>query len=140
MVPMERRLRPCRFRNLNSLERGVICNGCGGKGGFFRPPQYRFRASCNHHDFNYWIGGGDVERKEADDQFLAATLEDAGLAESWWRRLWLRGAAYRYYWAVRAFGGKFFNFKDASETDDQLWLRVERLMNAKGFDVEANDD
>lgn len=136
-IPIERRVRPCRFRNLNQVERAVICNGCGGKGGWLDPPDYKFRASCDHHDFNYWLGGSLEDRKRADEQFLEAMLEDA--VGPWWKRLWLKGAAWRYYWAVRAFGWKFFNLRPP-ETDAAIWDRLERAMTAEGYDVEARYD
>lgn len=130
-----RRFKPCRYENINSLERSVICNGCGGKGGRFNPPEYNFTCDCNHHDFNYWLGGTKRDRKKADVQFLKALLVSANRM-AWYdvRRYWRRGAAYRYYWAVRAFGGKFFSLHkvlgvQSPETNKEAWTRLERLMD-----------
>lgn len=97
------------FKDLTLEERKLVCNGCGGKGGWFDPPEYRFHASCNLHDFKYWVGCTDADRKKADEEFYAAMLEDAKRGKNAFRRWWLRRAAQRYYWAVRWFGGKYFH-------------------------------
>ena len=144
VVPPERSSKPCRFRNLTDLEIKIICNGCGAKGGWFKPPDYCFTASCNRHDFSYWLGGGYLERKRADEGFLRAMLHDAYWMVTryaynrpvlkrrpWWRRYWLKGAAYRYYWAVRIGGKSAFN-KHAPENQDQQWSRLERHMETQG--------
>jgi len=144
-VPIERRSKPCRFRNLTDLEIRIICNGCGVKGGWFKPPDYRFKASCDQHDFNWWLGGNKQDLKRSDRAFLKAMLHDAkytrcGTLRPWWRRCWYKGAAYRYYWAVIArqsdvgvtlFGKGGFNFH-APENQDQQWSRLERYMDANG--------
>ena len=129
-VPPERRKFPCRYRYLNSLERSELCNGCGGKGGLFNPPDYRFTASCDHHDFNYFLGWTKKDRKQSDVQFLGAMLQDSDTAPSWWRRYWLKGAAWRYYWAVRLVGGKFFY--ETFRVDE--WRAVENHMTSEGYD------
>lgn len=96
-----------KFSELTPREVAAICNGCGGKGGWVRPPQFRFRADCNHHDFHYWRGGSERDRRKADRQFLLSMIGDS---------LELRGprqffhilAAIVYYNAVRFCGRKFF--------------------------------
>ncbi len=174
VVPPERRSKPCRYRNLTEVEKNVICNGCGAKGGWFKPPNYCFTASCNHHDFNWWLGGNRDDLDKSNRAFFKSMLQDAiwrhtgtqggalvawryagndGRVEHfvkrpWWRRVWYKGAAWRYYWAVTARQSKLvvglvgkgtFNFH-APEKQDQQWSRLEKLMTARGFDVEANFD
>ena len=50
-----------KYEELDVKQKAYICNGCGGKGGFVKPP-YRifFNASCNHHDYGFWKGGGTI--------------------------------------------------------------------------------
>lgn len=127
-VARYRRTKPCRFLRLTDRERDAVCNGCGGKGGWFNPPDYGFRASCDHHDFNYWLGGSEEDRRRADRQFRDAMMRDVRAAPLW-RRPWLWGAAWRYYWAVRWFGGQFFLYH-GGETEDQRWSRLERVVGA----------
>jgi len=93
-----------RFNDLTDEEKEMICNGCGPKGGLIPIPNFRFEASCNHHDFNYYIGCTEKQRKKADKQFLAAMRLDAG------RNIYYRVWAYTYYMAVRAFGKKCFYY------------------------------
>ena len=106
-----------KFRNLTDDQRAEICNGCGAMGGWFQPPDYIFTASCDQHDFNYWLGGGDAERKKADLQFYQAMKRDANSAP-WWKRWFYKGAAWRYYTAVRAFGKKAFYYGPTRTWED----------------------
>lgn len=141
-VPQRRKQSPCRFRNLSRAEIETICNGCGG---WFDPPDYNFTASCNHHDFNYWLGGTEADRKKADDEFLVAMLADARSFNDGpaflrpVRRWWRQGAAYRYWLAVRVAGKKFFHYT-AGKPEGKLlektrWMRLERLMKVHGHEV-----
>lgn len=119
----------CRWWSLSDRERAALGNGCGSKGGWFDPPDYLFTASCCHHDFNYWLGGSEADRAKADRQFLVAMLIDASRAP-WWARWWLRGAAWRYYLAVRWFGARHFNYR-RPESNQETWSRLERAMSSR---------
>lgn len=103
------------WHDMTSDQRAAISNGCGGKGGWFRPPQFRFRASCDRHDFGYWIGGDESDRRWCDARFLGAMVADAVLLPIWKRPFHLL-MAYVYYRAVRAFGSKFFKYGEKSKT------------------------
>lgn len=92
---------------LNSPE----CNGCWGKGGFIKPPlRAFFKASCNIHDWWYYVGGTELDRKERDLGFLKYMKQDClwirNLAKRYFFLMW----AYLYYFAVRQFGWKYFNY------------------------------
>lgn len=93
-----------KYENLHDDERRVITNGCGAKGGWVKPPQFRFKASCDHHDFGYWRGGDETDRKIADARFFGAMVTDAAML-SWYRRPVHLLLSYVYYRAVR-FGGR----------------------------------
>lgn len=92
-------------------------NGCGGKGAWLNPPDWLFEASCDHHDFNYWLGGDEAARKEADWQFYQAMLADAAAA-SWWKRPWYKMVAWSYYKAVRYFASSFFHYGPERTLED----------------------
>jgi len=94
-------------------------NGCGGKGHWLDPPEWLFTASCDHHDFNYWLGGDEQARLEADWQFYQAMLIDASKA-SWWKRPWYKLMAWAYYKAVRWFAKDYFHYADEERTLDDL--------------------
>jgi Prokaryotic phospholipase A2 len=93
-----------RFGNLTDTQRKLICNGCGKKGGWLKPPQFFFKASCDHHDFNYWLGYQESDREKADLQFYEAMKEDAITAESWIVKKFHLLMAWIYYRAVRCRG------------------------------------
>lgn len=113
---------PVRWRDLSSttisalFEAGVL-NGCGGKGSWLRPPSWLSFASCDQHDFNYWIGGDEAARALADRQFYDASLEDVR-GFCWWRRPLARVRALAYYIAVRLFGNPFFRHGVEREWQD----------------------
>jgi hypothetical protein len=113
-----------RFRDLTPTQKTIICNGCGGKGGVLNPPDFLFVASCDHHDFNYWLGFTEKHREKADVQFYEAMLIDANNGP-WYKRWWLRIMARTYYCAVRKFGAKNFYYADKERTLEDLLKIVE---------------
>ena len=111
-----------RYKDLTDTQKQAICNGCGGKGGFINPPEFLFHASCNHHDFRYWRGCTEADRKDADDSFYKWMKVD--VSES---KLYLKPyyhfLAWSYYKAVRLFGKKYFNYSDKPKTLEDLEKR-----------------
>jgi hypothetical protein len=98
-----------KYKDLTPEEKRKICNGCGGKGGKINPPEFKFNASCNHHDFNYWRGHTESDRRKADKEFYKAMKGDARKLP-WYRRSIHFSLAYIYYKAVRISGKKFFYY------------------------------
>lgn len=92
------------YTRLSPATKAVLCNGCGPKGAFVPVPEFIFTASCNHHDYRYFIGGTERDRYHADRDFYVAMRRDANdypqLAKRSRYRLW----AWLYYKAVRIFG------------------------------------
>ena len=93
-----------KYSQLTDKQKKAICNGCGGKGGWVKPPNFLFKASCNQHDFYYWRGGSEEDRLKADDSFYEAMLVDVSCS------VWYKTVAYIYYIAVRLCGSKYFNY------------------------------
>lgn len=108
-----------RFVDLTPEERAIVCNGCGGKGLWLKPPDWLFKASCDHHDFNYWLGCTEEDRRRADWQFYLAMIEDT-LSAPWWRRPFARARAWVYYTAVRLFAKSFFYYGPRERTREDL--------------------
>lgn len=96
------------YSELTDKQKSLVCNGCGGKGGLVKPPNFLFKASCNQHDFYYWRGGTEEDRLKADKAFYEAMLVDVSNAE-WYNKVQYKAIAYIYYKAVRRFGAKYFN-------------------------------
>lgn len=124
-IPPARRAKPLVYENLTAEEAEVLTNGCGGKGGWFRPPPYVFTLDCNRHDLEYWIGGTREDRKAADRRFYDRMVERIWKV-AWYRWPWLRGAAWRYHTAVRLFGDKYFH-----RGERRTWWDVERIMQER---------
>lgn len=100
-------------------------NGCGPKGGWVPVPEFIFTASCDHHDFNYWIGYTKEDRKKADKQFYNAMKEDCdelraedGLGRILYFRY--RYWSWLYYRAVRMLGGNFFHYAASERTREDI--------------------
>ena len=108
-----------RYVDLSEEDKGFIINGCGAKGGPFNPPDFIFTASCDQHDFNYWLGCTEADRLEADFQFYQAMIVDAYEA-SWYSRYFYCFLAWIYYKAVRVFGKKFFYYGSKKRTRKDL--------------------
>ena len=106
------------FKDLTNKQKKKICNGCGGKGGFINPPEFLFHASCNHHDFLYWRGSTEEDRKKADRTFYEYMHLDIANEPSRLKRLYYLFWAYSYYKAVRVFGREFFHY--ASTPRDKI--------------------
>ena len=109
-----------RYRDLTPEQKKVVCNGCGPKGLFIKPPDFMFKASCNHHDFNYWVGCNKLHRKKADLQFYKEMLKDAG--DSKYYRLW----AQAYYRAVRIGGIFCFHWAKKQRTLEDLLILISK--------------
>jgi hypothetical protein len=99
------------FDLLNEEQIKKICNGCGGKGGWFDPPDFMFEASCDHHDFNYWLGCSEADRKKADQGFYEAMKRDVTNLP-WFRKPLAYWLAFNYYMAVRICGKDFFYYAE----------------------------
>jgi len=69
-------------------------------------PEFFCHASCDHHDFNYWLGCTEEDRKKADDQFYTEMQRDA--TGNPWRQM----VAWLYYQFVRRFGVAYFHYAD----------------------------
>ena len=108
-----------RFHELTPEQRAFVCNGCGRKGGLLDPPDWMFTASCDHHDFNYWLGYRELDRAKADWQFYQAMLEDASRSP-WWSRAWHKLMAWAYYKAVSYFGKAAFHYGERERTLEDL--------------------
>jgi len=109
-----------RFRDLTYHQRMVICNGCGSKGGIIPVPEFLFHASCNHHDFQYFIGGNRLQRKKADLQFYREMIRDAG--HSRYYKFWAKV----YYRAVRWFSAPYFHWGTQRDLNDLERIIIER--------------
>jgi hypothetical protein len=96
------------YEFLTPEQKKEICNGCGGKGGFIKPPlRAFFKTSCNHHDYGYWCGCTEAERKN-DDKGLRKSMKEDVAGLPWYKKPLYMPWCYLYYRGVRVAGAKFF--------------------------------
>lgn len=77
-------------------------------------PEFVFTESCDHHDFNYWIGFSEADRMRADRQFFAAMRKQAG------RNPIYQTLALVYFLAVRSCGWACFHYADRERDEHDL--------------------
>jgi|TARA_Y100000296_G_C5177394_1_gene260914 uncharacterized cysteine cluster protein YcgN (CxxCxxCC family) len=119
-----------KFSKLTEFEKNKICNGCGGKGGWIKAPSWIFAtASCDHHDFNYWMGYEEPHRVKADLAFYLAMKKDIRNLP-WWRKPLAYVCAMSFYRAVRIAGSKFFNYSDRKKTWKDIYLTMQKIDTA----------
>lgn len=114
------------YKLLTPEQKKEICNGCGGKGSWVKPPLSVFYdTSCNHHDYGYWCGACEEDRLKDDTKLREMMRKDCA------RLPWYKQALYRpwclfYYQAVRAKGDNYFYWGKEKRwpipTEDQLKL------------------
>jgi hypothetical protein len=103
-----------KFRELTAAEIKKVCNGCGAKGGWIKPPDFIYEDSCQHHDYNYYLGFTEEHRKKADKQFyedMRRQIKEVNIL----RRPALHVVAYGYYRAVRWYGEDSFYYGDKEQ-------------------------
>lgn len=77
-------------------------------------PEFVFHEACDHHDFNYWLGCTDEDRKKADVEFLQEMIRLANYNEGYIQ------LAFIYFNAVRRFGGTCFHYADRERDETDL--------------------
>ena len=117
------------YEDLNTEEKKYLCNGAGRKGFWgWIVPEFVFTEPSNRHDFKYWQGGSEEDRKIADREYLNQLLDTAeyrknGKKRSLLSRMFLRRMAFIYYTAVtecggsRSLGGFYYTEKKRSRVD-----------------------
>lgn len=103
------------YEQLTTHQKDRICNGCGSKGGLINPPEFLFHASCNRHDFRYWLGCTEEDRKNADDSFYKWMKKDISICK-WYLKPYYHLWAWVYYKAVRLLGKKHFYYSNKPRT------------------------
>jgi len=103
------------YLSISDDEKNEICNGIGASEGLSKHfPNTIWFLDCteagNIHDYDYYIGGTSYDKQVADTVFLfnLYALIQKG---SWLLRGIRRDRANAYYLALRACGGKHYNFK-----------------------------
>ena len=87
------------------------CNGCWWKGGWIKPPYHKFfEASCNAHDWGYYQWWTEYDRMKVDKGFLKYMKQDCDRIGNIFLRIFYKTRAYIYYYFVRKFWHKYFNY------------------------------
>jgi len=116
---------PEEYWELTETEKKQICNGCGGRGGKlnFLIPQKHFQEACNIHDYMYYIGRTQEDKRKADAVLLynldTIVKNMKGIKKWWYKKL-----AKTFYEAVHNFGDYYFwkdkRFKDLTKQEIEV--------------------
>lgn len=126
-----------RYSDLTQEQIDFICNGCGGKGGLIKPPNFIFLASCKHHDFRFWVGHTWEHFFKANKDFYVMMKRDIANIKFYeegmnWRekivsiskasakKAYYHTWAFSYFSAVNVGGMKYFYFADKPKTLEVL--------------------
>jgi len=113
---------PKEYWELTKAEKILICNACGGRGGKlnFLIPQKHFQEACNIHDYMYYIGRTQEDKREADATLLY-NLDQIVNQMSGIKKWWYKKLAKTFYEAVSKFGDYYFwkgkRFEDLVERE-----------------------
>jgi len=100
------------YEDLTVAQKEAICNGCGGKGSWVKPPhRIFFKASCNHHDYGYYKGCTEKDRLAADQKLYKRMQEDC-IGLPMFKKIQYKPWCWLYYRAIRMMGGSFFYYAD----------------------------
>lgn len=105
---------PTEFWYASNKERSKICNGCGPDSGLDCVPDtiwfLNISKACDIHDYMYHMALPCIGKKEeADRVFLNNMYRIIEQKTKWkWLKFLRRRRAYKYYLAVKHFGGLFF--------------------------------
>jgi len=99
-----------KYEDLTPKQKATIINGCGGKGGWVRPPHgVFFKTSCSHHDYGYFKGHTEENRAAADRMLYRLMREDCSTL-SFFKKLRYRPWCLAYYLGVRVMGWRYFYY------------------------------
>lgn len=124
-----------KYEDLTAYEKKYLCNGAGRKGwqGWI-VPEFVFTEPSNKHDFRYWQGCTEADRKFADREYLFGLLDRAEYRKNLEKRfilmrIFLRRMAFIYYTAVTECGGSRslggFHYDDFKRTKIDLIHEME---------------
>ena len=110
------------YKDLNGYDKLLIVNGCKPE---WMPKWVQvdliFGCSCNQHDVDYFAGGLEADRLEADKKFLESMKNRIKQSKLCCFKKWLlKRAANSYYKLVRKFGDSTFEYRHRKTEDGKL--------------------
>ncbi len=116
-----------KYSDLTKHQKAFITNGCGGKGGYINPPNFIFKASCNHHDFLFWRGHTKKDFIQANKDFYRwMKIDIKELKSRWHKKAYYHIWAFTYFSAVNIAGTKYFYFGERMKTLEDLEKEIEK--------------
>ena len=122
------------YELLTIEQKKEICNGCGGKGSWIKPPlKAFFKTDCDHHDYGYWCGVTEKERKNNDVNLMLFMSKDCTTLP-WWKFLFYYPWCVIYYLAVRRCGKGYFYWGKEKRWPIPTKGQIDRLFLLGHFD------
>jgi hypothetical protein len=100
---------PAGYWNLTDEQKKEICNGCGGRNSVLTKflPQGTFKECCNIHDYMYFIGRTEEDKKLADRVFYL-NLNRVVKHKKGFQKFVKKIIAKTYFTAVKKYGDYYF--------------------------------
>ena len=98
-----------------------IFNGVGSREFFIDPHDLIFKQAAMAHDFAYWRGGSNEDRKLSDKIYLEDSLDAVRRQRKWTRPIYFV-IAYIYYGFLKMLGKYAFEYRERPcESWDELY-------------------
>lgn len=115
-----------RFQDLTQEQQDFVSDDCGNH--FLDVPDFMWTDACREHDFGYWLGCTENDRRRVDEAWYHQMLQavDDTDSELFKYNKWVyKLLATLYFFAVRMFSWRFFNYGNSYKTQQDLVLEME---------------
>ena len=125
--------------DLNGYDRLLIVNGCKPE---WMPKWINadliFKPACTQHDIDYFAGGCEQDKKEADRIFLNSMIALVTAQNfNWFKRWWYTRAAHTYYKLVSKWGDSTFEYRYKKSGNKNIPFRLEKY-DLPSYSIQAD--
>lgn len=100
------------WNQLTVEEIQLLTNGCGSLERGFPTPDFGFTDPCRRHDFDYFIGGSEIDRRTSNLLMLYGMLLIIDKKKWWVTRFCMEVVAYLYFHITEELGDNFYYYTD----------------------------
>lgn len=120
---------PLAFEDLTADQINYFWNGVGSDHFLFNPPDLIFKEASKKHDFLFWMGGSEDERKAADSEFYYTCWRATLKNHLQILRPFYFSASWLYYHCLKLFSKTAWEYcteEEKPKTWEDLKARIDR--------------